>query len=523
LANQIATGTYGLNTGASAAYNPWGTETQGQVNQQILNAARAQYLPTLQTIQGGVSAEDTVNPQRVSDIKAIYGDYANQATNAYNTLRGTLTQMITANQSQNQAAQQTLGAALNSANVPGQTLDEMMGITAPQGAPASPYLAAAEAQGQGINNTLQDIGTGVLGTAAGQIQNAGLERAQQLDTESLRHAAALQGFQGQMQALAQQIPGDIQTARNTITTQLQNAATTNLQNRIAEQTLALNQSNAKFTQSEQLKSDATVAANNKETAKENWAKIQAANSKAAITNQESIDKFNTNTSFKIAGLQAKQKDNILKVINAYLAPTKDEQQTYTNKIYTNVGGVQTATGSEKGQKLNEAMYYQRLDPKKLLDQIQVITGNRTDALKAMSGITTNHGTANGQTIGQWAQDQLYYEQAPGYRQQPQDVTQARQRELQTVAGQVVSQAKQLAQRAWNQFGTTGLNYSGGATPTNPGAGKVTQSKTPMPSDYYKNFMPADWQQAYNQALRTLRTNPNWRLPSVPRGNQVFGG
>jgi len=513
LANQIATGTFGLNTGAKGAYNPFGTQTQGQVNQQILQQARSQYLPQLQTIQGNLAAENAADPQRVAAITATYKTYGQQAQDAYNQVRNQLSQWLTQNAAGNQAAQQTLGAALNSANVPGQTLDQMLGITAPPGSPAQPYQAAAEAQGQGIQNTLGQLAASDLGPLGEQISNAGLERAQQLDTESLRHRAAVQGLQGQMSALAQQIPSDITTARNAITTQLQNAATTALQNRIAQETLNLNKQNQAFTQGQARQSQAFNESQTRQvnaanihnqnvTNAQNWARIQQGNTQLdqnAKSIQAGIDSTNAKTIQNEAKLQATAANNVAKTIQAYFSPTKEEIYTTTQKSQPKAGSGQQPV-TTRTTHINENQYRQRIQPWALVQQLQDQYGiSRIQALQAIQNQPQYYQGNSRLTVGQWAKDMLFY---AGVGNEPRDVLQQRQNIIKGIESRVTGQARKTGNQRWARD----------LAPI-PGWGPNQKTyATPQPANWYRNFLPSGYQQAINTALRDIY-NRQWRAPN----------
>ena len=438
LANQIATGTFGLNTSAKGGYNPFATPSQASVNQQILQQARSQYLPQLQTIQGNIGAENTANPQRVSDIKSIYGTYGTQAQNAFNQTKNALTSLLQQTRTGDQTAQNVLGAALNSANVPGQTLDQMMGITAPQGAPASPYLAAAEAQGTGVQNELAQAGTGLLGTVGQGITNAGLERAQQLDTESLRHQAALQGYTGQLSALAQQVPSDIATARTAVNTQLQNAATTNLQNRLAQQTFGLNKQQQQFNQEQTAKVNSANIANQGVQNAQNWARIKQGNTQLAQNAQSiqaSIDSTNAKTIQSEAKLEAGTANNMAKTIQSYFTPTKEMIYTTSTKSQPKKAGQQPVT--TRTTHVNTAAYEQAINPAELVGTLQSQYGvSREQALQAIQNQPQFYGTNPNQSVGQWAREQLWYMGVPGYGE-AQQISAQRNQSLQAAAAEAL--------------------------------------------------------------------------------------
>lgn len=82
---------FGLNLTDKTGFDPFAApKTQGAFNQMVLQTAQPQYMPQLQAIQTGQSAENNAFGQRKADIGSIYGQYQTQAQGAYNKLKSDL-------------------------------------------------------------------------------------------------------------------------------------------------------------------------------------------------------------------------------------------------------------------------------------------------------------------------------------------------------------------------------------------------------------------------------------------------
>lgn len=395
--------TYGLDTTSTKPYNALAPETTGQVNQAILAAAKQQFEPQLQGVQGGINAEDVANKERSQELGGIYGTYNDQAAKAYQDTRDALTQLLSQNASGNAQAEQTLGAALGSANQPGNSLAQMMGVTEPAGSSATPYNLAALGGDNAGQNELSSIAAGLLGTAGTERANAGLEQAQQTNNESLRHQGALEGFQSQRQAINQQIGPDIQVARTAEQKALQDAATTALQNRLATATFDLGANKQAFDQNLATMSFAEKQQKDAATNAQGWERLKEGQQRLGQQEQSiqaSIDSTNVKTLETEAKLSAQQANNVSKTVQAYFLPTKEEITTQT-KTDPKSGATVHST------QINHGAYLARINPSELVNELTNSYGiTEAQALQSLTGITVKYGTAPGPTVGQWAQGKL---------------------------------------------------------------------------------------------------------------------
>lgn len=394
---------YGLNTTSTKPFNPYQAETEGQFNQSVLAAARAQYEPQLQQYQGDIAAENAASPQRVNALNSIYGAYGQDAQDAFNETQQALNAMLTQNASGNQAAQGTLAAALSSAQAPSGQLSQMMGMTPESQSSPEPYNLAALGSNNAGQNELAQIAAGLMGTQGNNVANVGLEQSQQLDNESLRHMAALQGYRGQEDALAQTIPTDIANQRQTLLTAAQNASTANLQNSLATKEFGLTANNDAANQQLAQEQFGLTKQQDQITNDLNWAKV--GQGQQGLNQQEQEIQANiASTNDKLiettSGLQAKAAGNVQKIIQGYITPkSTDFVENHTNNV---------ATGKTTTTRTISPTWTQSLDPKSLLQTIMTAEPqlNRNQALQAMTAVDIKYGYHPSITIGQWAEQQL---------------------------------------------------------------------------------------------------------------------
>jgi hypothetical protein len=321
------TSSYGLNLKSKAPFNALAPSptTQGAFNQQLLNLAQPQYLPQLQDIAGQQGAETSANKMRTSDIGSIYNQYQQQAQSAYNEVQKSLQDIIAQNNpGQGQA---NLSAALQSAQGGENQLSQMMGLTAPPGPGTLPYTGAAQAAQTATQQELNGLASSFLGVPAEQLGNAPLERATELNTESLRHQAAAQGLRTQQSALVEQIPGIIATARNQLIATLQSGQSLQFQEGLAGKQFGLQKQAQGFNESQTKKSFHETQLNDAANRSSQLATITQ--NAQALRNQTNNTATATNQA--IAKAQGQAQANAIKWLQSWLVPSKAEMATKTVK------------------------------------------------------------------------------------------------------------------------------------------------------------------------------------------------
>jgi hypothetical protein len=356
-----------------------------------LNAAKPQYLPQLQDIQGQTAAENTANAQRRSAIGSIYNQYQQQAKTAFGQVQKSLNDII----AQNNAGpgQANLGAALQSAQGGPNSLAQMMGITAPEGAAETlPYTGAAQAATTATQDELNNLASSYLAVPSEQLGNVPLERATELNTESLRHQAAAQGLRTQQQALVDQIPGIIEKAREQMVSDLQSSQSLTFQEQLAKQQFGLQSQAQAFNQTQTAKQFAETQKN--DAANRAAQAATTAQNAQTIANQQ--QQISSNAADATAKAQGQAQANAIKYIQSVLTPTKDQLTTKTVK--NPVTGITT-----KQQVIDPTTWHPDLGS--ALRGMMTLYGlNQDEALKliaAVGGGTFVSG-GGGQTIAQWA-------------------------------------------------------------------------------------------------------------------------
>jgi len=388
------TSTYGLNTTSKAAFDPLspGATTVGGFNKQVLAAAQPQYLPQLQAIQGQQTAENTANKERTTDIGSLYQQYQQQAQQAFKQAQQALTGIV----AQNNAGpgQANLQAALQSAQGGPNSLAQMMGINAPAGQSATlPYTGASQAAQTATQQELNSLASSYLTTPSQELAQVPLERATELNTESLRHQAATEGFQGQTAALVQQIPGIIEKAREQLVSDLQSAQSLKFQETLANKQFGLSAQSQAFNQAQTKKQFTETQLNDaaNRTAQAATIAQNAAAQQAQIAQQAAAA---TDATAKAEG-QARA--NAVAQITKDLTPTKDMMKTVSVPANSATGAAATKTlvldptkwHPDLGSILKSVMTLYGLDQNTALQLISAVGGG------------TRYGPST-QTIAQWA-------------------------------------------------------------------------------------------------------------------------
>ena len=231
-----------------------------------------------------------------------------------------------------------------------------------------------------------------------QLGNAPLERATELNTESLRHQAAMQGFRTQQQALVEQIPGIIAQARQTMINDLQSAQALNVQEQIAQGQFGLAKQQQGFaqgvTRQQQAQSRQAQAFNERmqqQTVAQNAQRLAIARAQANAAGAKLM-----------AQLKGKTQANGIKWLTGWVQPTKDQMITKTVK-----GAINPKTGQS-----GPTQRYQILAPgwhrdvgqalNILMDQYGFTQQQALQAIRDIGGTTIIGGGAGKMTMAQWA-------------------------------------------------------------------------------------------------------------------------
>jgi hypothetical protein len=349
-------------------------------------------LPQLQEIQGQTAAEQTAAAQRTRDIGAIYNQYGQQAQQAYDAVRASLNDIIAQNAPG--PGQANLAAALQSAQGGQGQLAQMMGITAPPGQAATlPYVGAGQAAATATQEELNNLASSALTLPAQNLAGVGAERATELNTESLRHQAALQGLQGQQAALVQQIPGIIEKARQQMITDLQSAQSLRFQEQLAQRQFGLQAQAQQFQQKMAGKQFTETQLNDAANRAAQNAQIQQ--NAQALQNQMAATQ--TASQQALAQAQGKSQADAIKYLTSAMTPSKADYKTVTTRdpVTNSVTGHQQVLDVNKwhvdvGSLLRSAMGLYGLDQQTVLNMMIDIGGNTP-----ISG-------QGGQTIADWA-------------------------------------------------------------------------------------------------------------------------
>lgn len=384
-----AANNFGLNLNDKTAFNPLNPDvnTVGGFNKLLLQESQPQYLPQLQGLQGQVSAENAANKQRSGDIGSIYSQYQGQAQDAYNQVQKALADL--ASNTAPGTSQANLGAALASAVGGQNSLAQMMGVSAPSTQQATlPYMGAAQAASTGTQDELNSAGAGAIGLQGANLENVGNEQATEQNTESLRHGAAIQGVDQQIQALKEQIPGIISAQREKLISDLQNAQSLNFQEGLANKQFGLSQSAQNFNQAQTTAQFGETQKNDAANRAATYAQINQNAQQLKINEQQ----VNNAAATALATAQGKAAASAVKFLQGALLPTKQQLKTVTN-----------ADGSKQTVLANPGQWHVDTGSllKTMMDQYGI---SQAQALQMMTdlGASTPISGQGGQTVGQWA-------------------------------------------------------------------------------------------------------------------------
>jgi hypothetical protein len=274
--------------------------------------------------------------------------------------------------------------------------------------------------------------------------NAPLERATELNTESLRHQAAAQGLRTQQQALVDQIPGIVEKAREQLVSDAQSAQSLRFQENLAGQQFGLQKQAQTFNQSLATKQFTETQLNDQANRASQAATI--AQNAQALTNQTQAT--NNAATDAIAKAQGQSQANAVKWLQGWLAPTKQEMTTKTVKDPT--------TGNTIHEQVlaNPSGWHRNVGD--ALRSIQTLYGlSEPEALQLMTAVggSTYVSGQGGMTVAQWAQT---YNQRLG---------QQRKTAAQNKADiPLLTAVRNAATQAFNQPKTINLSGFGKLTP-----------------------------------------------------------
>lgn len=393
---------YGLPTTSKAAFNPSAVPTTvGAFNKEVNQSAEPSYLPQLQQTQADQQQENQLNKIRQTDIGSIYSQETNNTQQAFNEAQQALNAIIAGENSNNTNAQGVLGAALTSAQQPGNASAAMMGMTPAAASETLPYQAAATGATENVANTLGTSAGGELSNLAQGVAGTAEDRASALNQESARHQAEVQTLQSDRDAIVQGIPAAINTAREALIKDMQSAQNSTVQQQLAEKQYGLTAATTKANiqnQTATQKLNATNAATNRETANEqvkmDEQQIQVQSENATTAAQ----KAKADEATAIAKATSQQQVNAIKFLTSWSQPTKEEIVP-AHKV-TN-----PATGASTEVPQQVVKTWAR-NPQNALNTVMVNYGvGLQEALTLMTTVNTPIGGNKG-TVGQWAQNYL---------------------------------------------------------------------------------------------------------------------
>lgn len=241
----------------NALNSPYGS--QKSFEKGVEQNAKSQYQPELDQLSSEQTGEQGLHEQRQSDNVNIYKQYSEQAQQAYEKARSTMSEIAARQNSSTAAGQQALQAALSNTGVSG------LGAVPNQ----SQFMGEAAGLGNAGSQTLAGEQTGLTGEMSKDLAVPGAGLAEATGTEQTRSNAALAKIGNERQKVLANVPNVIAKTRTEMGKQEQEREANKLQAQIANKKLgfekgekleAAKEKNQLVRSAAQEKNEATAAA-----------------------------------------------------------------------------------------------------------------------------------------------------------------------------------------------------------------------------------------------------------------------